>query len=96
MTGNVGDEPIFHTLDEQDPDSPAGVLWAAAQETGSFRWVISRDHHNIQPDKTISREAMDAVVLQISAWIEARIMERWRRTNEAPTIVTISVRVDAQ
>lgn len=98
MSGHVGEDPTFAELDElaKDPESIGGALWTAAHQQGTFNWTIERDHHDMQPGRTISREAMDAVVMQMSAWVEARVMERWRRTGEPPTIIKISVHVDAQ
>lgn len=96
MIGPEGQAPSWPELDAMDPDSLGGKLWAAAHETNEFGWTIERDHHYPQPGRTVSRLALDTTVHQISAWIEARIIERWERTKEPPTIIKISVTVDAQ
>ena len=39
---------------------------------------------------------MDAMNMRIAAFIEARVMARWVQTQEPPTVLKVTVEVEAQ
>jgi hypothetical protein len=75
--------------------SPIGVqLIAAAHKTDTHYFTIERV--TVQPGKTFSREAMDNLFDTMEAWVEARVITRWEETGEPPTVMRVSVTVNAQ
>lgn len=77
----------------QELTGSAAELWEAAQAGDSMAFKIERGE--IQPGRSISREALERTVEMMTAFIEARIIERWQRSSEPPTSITIELTVNA-
>lgn len=48
----------------------------------------------IQPGRSFSPEAMDALTFRMIAWVGTRLMRQWDATGVPPTVVRVTVTVD--
>lgn len=73
-----------------DPDERWRVMSTMDGET----IVFTVEREMIEPGRTFSADAMDALVQLTTAWIGTRVMRRWAATSEPPSAVTVTVTVE--
>ena len=76
-------------------DNPEGQF-LAEEAMRSAVLVFDVQRERIQKGKTFSREVMNVVESRMMSWVEARVMARWVQTQEPPTVMRISLRVEVQ
>lgn len=74
----------------------SAVGWDAymATEGDSIEFEVERAR--LQRGRTFSGAAMEALVQGVNLWIATRVMRRWEATNEPPSVVRVTVTVEAQ
>lgn len=53
---------------------------------------IERGH--VQPGRTFSPDAVKTLVATITEFIMTQVSVRWEQTNEPPSVMTVTVKVD--
>ena len=68
--------------------------FAALRAGASDEAVFEVRRERIQPGRSFSEDAMEDLIDEVTLFVGARLMARWDRTGEPPTVLRIHVKVD--
>jgi len=74
-------------MDQQRRDRMVERFRRANTDEMTFR--VKREE--VQEGASFSAQAMDEILQQVNLFIGARMIERWERTGEPPTIMDVKV-----
>ena len=74
------------------PDEQAWAATYMEMEGDECEWEMERE--SIVPGVTFSREAMETLSGQIAMFVVTRVGRRWGQTNEPPSALRVTVKVD--
>lgn len=77
------------------PEQRVNLLNEFSQPEGKDTMTFTIKRVSVEEGKSFSKEALDELGEQVMLFIGARIMARWKRSKEPPTIAAISVTVKA-
>lgn len=76
-----------------DEDAKVG-LWREFMGMPDMDFDYELHKVSVQPGRSFSEEAIGELMEVVMIFIGTRVMQRWERTNEPPTFMRVSVKVE--
>jgi len=69
--------------------------WTEMMSADGTELVVELHREHLQPGATFSEEAMDGLMSTLGVFIGTRVMRRWEATQEPPSVLRVSITVEA-
>lgn len=72
---------------------PLPNMYTTMLKSPGDKLELTVERSTLQVGRSFSEEALDHLFAQMETWVGTRIVRRWDRTGEPPTIMTVKLEV---